>query len=223
MEWLEITKAIGELGILIVIAGLFLFFYYKDKTARDEEFKQLFNALIDKETHILTEKEDRLAKQVDKSITAELQEITNTLQPTRTLLVRYHNGGKDMNGLSFLKLSVTNECANTGVRPVINEYQGQFRSSINEVCSEIDRVGYMNIPNREIIKNKDRGTYDLMVAKNTRSSYSYALRNNTGYIIGFVSLIYYEDNLVKENPEQIKEIMSKKATEISTLLSVKEG
>lgn len=223
MEWLEITKAIGELGILIVIAGLFLFFYYKDKTARDEEFKQLFNALIDKEPHVLTEKEDRLAKQIDKSITAELQEITNTLQPTRTLLVRYHNGGKDMNGLSFLKLSVTNECVNIGVRPVINEYQGQFRSSINEVCSEIDRVGYMNIPNREIIKNKDRGTYDLMVAKNTRSSYSYALRNNTGYIIGFISLIYYEDNLVKENPEQIKEIMSKKATEISTLLSVKEG
>lgn len=223
MEWLEITKAIGELGILIVIAGLFLFFYYKDKTARDEEFKQLFNALIDKEPHVLTEKEDRLARQIDKSITAELQEITNTLQPTRTLLVRYHNGGKDMNGLSFLKLSVTNECVNIGVRPVINEYQGQFRSSINEVCSEIDRVGYMNIPNREIIKNKDRGTYDLMVAKNTRSSYSYALRNNTGYIIGFISLIYYEDNLVKENPEQIKEIMSKKATEISTLLSVKEG
>lgn len=223
MEWLEITKAIGELGILIVIAGLFLFFYYRDKTARDEEFRQLFNALIDKETHVLTEKEDRLAKQIDKSITAELQEITNTLQPTRTLLVRYHNGGKDMNGLAFLKLSVTNECANVGVRPVINEYQGQFRSSINEVCSEIDRVGYMNIPDREMIKDKDRGTYDLMVAKNTRSSYSYALRNNTGYIIGFVSLIYYEDNLVKENPDQIKEFMYKKATEISTLLSVKEG
>lgn len=223
MEWLEITKAIGELGILVVIAGLFLFFYYKDKTARDDEFKQLFNAILGKETHILTVEEDRLAKQIDKSITAELQEITNTLQPTRTLLVRYHNGGKDMNGISFLKLSVTNECANRGVHPVINEYQGQFRSSINEVCSEIDRIGYMNIPDREMIKEKDRGTYDLMIAKKTRSSYSYALRNSTGYIIGFVSLIYYEDNLVKENPEQIKEFMSKKATEISTLLSVKEG
>ena len=59
MEWLEITKAIGELGILIVIAGLFLFFYYKDKTARDAEFKQLFDAILGKETHVLTEDEDR--------------------------------------------------------------------------------------------------------------------------------------------------------------------
>lgn len=223
MEWLEITKAIGELGILIVIAGLFLFFYYKDKTARDAEFKQLFDAILGKETHVLTEEEDRLAKHIEKSITAELQEITNTLQPTRTLLVRYHNGGKDMNGISFLKLSVTNECTNRGVAPVMKEYQNQFRSSINEVCFEIDKNGYMNIPSKESIKEKDRGTYDLMVAKHVRSTYNYALRNATGYIIGFISIIYYEDNATIEDIDTIKQVMSDKATEISTLLSVKEG
>lgn len=223
MEWLEITKAISELGILIVIAGLFLFFYYKDKTARDAEFKQLFDAVINKETHILTEDEDRVAKQIEKSITAELQEITNTLQPTRTLLVRYHNGGKDMNGVSFLKLSVTNECTNRGVAPVMKEYQNQFRSSINEVCFEIDKNGYMNILSKDAIKEKDRGTYDLMVAKHVRSTYNYALRNATGYIIGFISIIYYEDNAIIEDIDTIKQVMSDKATEISTLLSVKEG
>lgn len=223
MEWLEITKAIDELGILIVIAGLFLFFYYKDKTARDAEFKQLFDAVINKETHILTEDEDRVAKQIEKSITAELQEITNTLQPTRTLLVRYHNGGKDMNGVSFLKLSVTNECTNRGVAPVMKEYQNQFRSSINEVCFEIDKNGFMNIPSKDAIKEKDRGTYDLMVAKHVRSTYNYALRNATGYIIGFISIIYYEDNAIIEDIDTIKQVMSDKATEISTLLSVKEG
>jgi len=223
MEWLEITKAIGELGILIVIAGLFLFFYYKDKTARDAEFKQLFNAILGRETHVLTEEEDRLAKQIDKSITAELQEITNTLQPTRTLLVRYHNGGKDMNGISFLKLSVTNECTNRGVTPVMKEYQNQFRSSINEVCFEIDKNGYMLIPTKDAIKERDRGTYDLMIAKHARSSYNYALRNSTGYIIGFISIIYYEDNKIIEDVDTIKKVMSEKATEISALLSVKEG
>lgn len=223
MEWLEITKAIGELGILIVIAGLFLFFYYKDKTARDAEFKQLFDAILGKETHVLTEDEDRLAKQIEKSITAEMQEITNTLQPTRTLLVRYHNGGKDMNGISFLKLSVTNECTSRGVAPVMKEYQNQFRSSINEVCFEIDKNGYMNIPTRDAIKERDRGTYDLMVAKHARSTYNYALRNATGYIIGFISLIYSEDNGIIEDAETINKVMTEKAKEISTLLSVKEG
>ena len=151
MEWLEITKAIGELGILIVIAGLFLFFYYKDKNARDTEFKQLFNAVVNKGTHILTEDEDRLAKQIDESITSYMKDIVNTLQPSKCFLVRYHNGGKDMNGLSFLKLSVTNEAGAGGLAPVIQEYQNQFRSSIGGICHAIDKQGYVFVPNLEEI------------------------------------------------------------------------
>lgn len=223
MEWLEITKAIGELGILIVIAGLFLFFYYKDKNARDTEFKQLFNAVINKETHILTEDEDRVAKQIDESITSYMKGIVDALQPSKCFLVRYHNGGKDMNGLSFLKLSVTNEAGARGLAPVIQEYQNQFRSSIGGVCHAIDKQGYVFISDLEEVKENDIGTYDLMIEKNTRSAYCYAITNATGYIIGFLAITYRNDNKAQENPERIKEIMSKKATEISTLLSVKEG
>ena len=179
MEWLEITKAIGELGILIVIAGLFLFFYYKDKNARDTEFKQLFNAVVNKGTHILTEDEDRLAKQIDQSITSYMKDIVNTLQPSKCFLVRYHNGGKDMNGLSFLKLSVTNEAGAGGLAPVIQEYQNQFRSSIGGICHAIDKQGYVFVPTLEEIKETDIGTYDLMTAKNTRSAYCHAITNAT--------------------------------------------
>ena len=222
MEWLEITKAIGELGILVVIAGLFLFFYMKDKTARDEEFKQLFNAILNKENHVLTEDEDRVAKQIDESITSYMREIVDTLQPSKCFLVRYHNGGKDMNGLSFLKLSVTNEVGLRGLAPVIHEYQSQFRSSIAGVCSGIDKDGYVLIPTIDAIKETDIGTHDLMAAKNTRSAYCYAITNSTGYVIGFLAITYRDDNKVQENVDKIKSLLGVKAGQISTLLNIKE-
>ena len=223
MEWLEITKAIGELGILIVIAGLFLFFYYKDKNARDAEFKQLFNAVINKETHVLTEDEDRVAKQIDESITSYMKDIVNALQPSKCFLVRYHNGGKDMNGLSFLKLSVTNEAGARGLAPVIQEYQNQFRSSIGGVCHAIDKQGYVLIPNLEEIKETDIGTYDLMTAKNTRSAYCHAITNGTGYVIGFLAITYRNDNKAQEDVNRIKELLEIRANQISTLLDIREN
>lgn len=223
MEWLEITKAIGELGILIVIAGLFLFFYYKDKNARDEEFKQLFNAILSKETHVLTEEEDLVAKQIDESILSHMRGIVDSLQPSKCFLVRYHNGGKDMNGLSFLKLSVSNEAGARGLAPVIHEYQNQFRSSIAGVCSAIDRDGHVFIPNVEDIKETDIGTYDLMTAKNTRSAYCYAITNTTGYVIGFLAITYRNDNKIQEDVKRIQEVLEVQAYQISTLLDVKKS
>ncbi len=223
MEWLEITKAIGELGILIVIAGLFLFFYYKDKNARDEEFKQLFNIILNKENHVLTEEEDLVAKQIDESILSHMRGIVDSLQPSKCFLVRYHNGGKDMNGLSFLKLSVSNEAGARGLAPVIHEYQNQFRSSIAGVCSAIDKDGHVLIPNVEDIKETDIGTYDLMVAKNTRSAYCYAITNTTGYVIGFLAITYRNDNKTQEDVKRIQEVLEVRAYQISTLLDVKKS
>ena len=223
MEWLEFVKAIGELGILIVIAGLFLFFYYKDKKQRDEEFKMLFDKILNKETtHVLTEEEDRMAKQIDESINARLQHIVNTLQPSRVFLIRYHNGGKGIDGIPFLKFSVTNECTSRGVRSVMMEYQNQFRACIYEVCTRLDQQGFFYMESPEAIKN-DEGSYALMLEKGYRSIYCKTITNASGYITGFLAVLYKNDNKVKENVEQITEILEEETTSISALLTVKEG
>ena len=222
MEWLEFVKAIGELGVLVVIAGLFLFFYYKDKKQRDEQFKILFEKLLNKEpTHVLTEEEDRMAKQIDESINARLQNIVNTLRPSRVFLIRYHNGGKGIDGIPFLKFSVTNECTPRGVRPVMTEYQNQFRSSIYGVCNELDKKGRFYMTSPEDIKN-DEGSYALMLEKGYRSIYCKTIVNATGYTTGFVAILYKDENNIKENVNQITKILDDETTSISALLTVKE-
>ena len=102
MEWLEIAKAIGELGILIVIAGLFLYFSYKNNKAQSEMTNKIFENLLEQMKvcaggHVLTEEEDKTAIKIDNAIQILIQKAVGDLQCGRIMVVRYHNGGKDMN------------------------------------------------------------------------------------------------------------------------------
>lgn len=226
MEWLEIAKAIGELGILIVIAGLFLYFSYKNNKAQGEMTNRVFEELLKQMKicaggHVLTEEEDKTAIKIDNAIQILLQKAVGDLQCGRIMVVRYHNGGKDMNSLSFLKLSVTNECVNHGYKPVISEFQNQFRSIVGYPINQIEKTGYSYVTNLEDIKSYDIGTYELLKSKGVRSYYAHSLTNATGYVIGAVLILYHTDNNVAENQEEVNQYLTHLSDQISGLLNVK--
>ena len=225
MEWLEIAKAIGELGILIVIAGLFLYFSYKNNKAQSEMTNKIFENLLEQMKvcaggHVLTEEEDKTAIKIDNAIQILIQKAVGDLQCGRIMVVRYHNGGKDMNSVSFLKLSVTNECVNHGYTPVMSEFQNQFRSIVGYPVSQIEKTGHSYVTNLEDIKSYDIGTYELLKSKNVRSYYAHSLTNATGYVIGAVLILYHHDNNIQENKEEIHQYLTHLADQISGLLNV---
>jgi len=227
MEWVDIAKAISELGILIVIAGIFLFIVIKNNKKQDDLFTKLFNNLIEQMQsisggHVLTEKEDKVAAKIDKAIHTYLQSAVVDLGASRALIARYHNGGKDMNSISFLKVSVTNESVNHGCQPCISDFQNQFRSMVGYPISEIDRTGHCLISDIEQIKDKDIGTYELLKARGVRSAYCYKLTNLTGYVVGTVFILYRIENKTKEDPAVIDQYLSHLADKISGLFNMKE-
>lgn len=225
MEWLEITKAISELGILIVIAGLFLYFSYKNNKAQGEMTNEVFEELLKQMKvcaggHVLTEEEDKTAIKIDNAIQILLQKAVGDLQCGRIMVVRYHNGGKDMNSISFLKLSVSNECVNHGYTPVMNEFQNQFRSIVGYPVSQIEKMGYSYVTNLEDIKSYDIGTYELLKSKNVRSYYAHSLTNTTGYVIGAVLVLYHNDNKFEEKKDDVHQYLTHLSDQISGLLNV---
>lgn len=228
MEWLEVAKAISELGILVIIAGIFLWLTIKNNKKQDEFFTKIFNNVVDQMKacaggHVLTEEEDQTAAEIDKTINTYLQQAITDLGASRVLVARYHNGGKDMNSISFLKVSVTNEQVNHGCQPCISDFQNQFRSMVGYPISEIDRTGHCLISDIEQIKNKDIGTYELLKARGVRSAYCYKLTNLTGYIIGTVFVLYRVENKVQEDPAKIDQYLSHMADSLSSLLNMQES
>ena len=225
---LEIAKAIAELGILVVIAGVFIWFTIKSKTNQEEMFKKLFENLLNQMKlcaggHVLTEEEDSRALQIDDNVNAVLQTAVSDLSANRIMVVRYHNGGKDMNAVPFLKFSVTNEQIARGSKPLMPLFQNQFRSLIAYPFREVDRTGKCMVPDLEALSEKDFGTYELFKNYDDRSFYAHALTTVNGYTMGVVVVFFENSNHAKENSEDIEHYMSVLAGQISALLTVKDS
>lgn len=232
MGWIDVGKAILELGIMAVICAIFIVQNIKakkDQEASNEklfelmikQYESTFKKLIDNfnpNGHVLTEHEDRRALEIDRAIDDYLKQMIINTKATRSFVVRYHNGGRDMAAVPFLKCSITNEITNVGVRPVMSEFQNQFRSIMAGVCEEIDRKGYSYITPEEKSELIDPATVELMKDRGIKSMYCRALRNSNNYIIGFVAVTFMIDNPEKPNEDTIHRCLIDKSQKISALL-----
>lgn len=232
MEWMEIVKAITELGIMAVICGIFLWQNNKDRKNHSSESSKLFETLLQQyeqtfnkmlnsfnpDGHVLTEEEDRKALEIDRAIDDYLKQMIINTKATRSFVVRYHNGGKDMADIPFLKCSITNEMTNAGVKPIMGEFQNQFRSIMAGVCEEIDRKGYSYITPDKKSELIDPATVELMKDRGIKYMYCRALRNQNNYIIGLVAVTFMIDNQEKPNEEIIDLCLKDKSQKISALL-----
>lgn len=232
MEWMEIVKAITELGIMAVICGIFLWQNNKDRKNHSNESSKLFETLLQQyeqtfnkmlnsfnpDGHVLTEEEDRKALEIDRAIDDYLKQMIINTKATRSFVVRYHNGGKDMAAIPFLKCSITNEMTNAGVKPIMGEFQNQFRSIMAGVCEEIDRKGYSYITPDKKSELIDPATVELMKDRGIKYMYCRALRNQNNYIIGLVAVTFMIDNQETPNEEIIDLCLKDKSQKISALL-----
>jgi len=228
MDGISIAQSIAELGILVVIAGIFLWIVIKNNQKQDEFNAQLFNTVIEQMKlcaggHVLTEEEDRVAVKIDRTINLLLQSMVSDLKASRTMVARYHNGGKDMNSISFLKFSVTNESVNLGYQPVMGDFQNQFRAMLAYPINEIDKTGSCFITDVEEIKDKDIGTYEVLKGRGLRSIYAHKITNSSGYVIGAVVVTYSIDNKNEEDQDYIKKYIIHVADQISGLMNIKEN
>lgn len=232
MEWLKLLQAIGEFGIMAVICAIFLYQNNKSNEQQQQLMSQLFTQMIQQNeqmhtsmanianhgSHVLTEEEDQNAKRIDKAINTYLQQLVAACHSSRAFVARYHNGGKDMTATSFLKLSCTNEVVNIGYSPVISDFQNQFRSMISIICEQLDETGESYIHDLEAIHKEDTGTYEFLKGRGIKSLYTKALRNQNGYVIGFVMVTYTEQNEELQDIALIKRELQDKSNKISALL-----
>ena len=227
MDGISIAQAIAELGILIVIAGIFLFIVLRKDKKHDEFNEKLFNTMLEQmkkcsSGHVLTPEEDQTAIAIDNAINSNLQMAVMDLSASRAFLARYHNGGKDMNSISFLKVSITNEAVNRGYKPIMSEFQNQFRAMVGYPVNQIDMTGHCIVRDLNEIKDADIGTYELLKARKVRSFYCHKVTNKDGYVVGALCILYNTDNKKEEDPDYIDQYINHMSDQISGILKIKE-
>ena len=136
----------------------------------------------------------------------------------RVALFRYHNGGKDYNGRSFLRMSMTNETVSGGTLPIQQQSQNLFRSMFFGLIHSLDDNGYDYINDVEDIQKTDAGFYHYLTDFGIRSKYSFALYNSHKTIIGFITIDFA--TVGNEHTQKVLECMQDKKIKIETLLNL---
>lgn len=244
-EWLEISKTYLEIGILglcaiLVVAMTWLNFKRnnknsdEDKENRDDRLdKMLDNMQKQNETfqqmlinnvvqgvanHVPSKEENEKVTRITEEINNALSEMLIKTKADRAYLIQYHNGGKGINKQPFLKMSITNEQVQVGIKPFISSFKDQFRTIISYVIKQLAEVGYCYIKDPEEIKELDPSTYELLISRKIQGQYSLALHDPDSDVIAFVCLEYEDDT--KTNFEAIKEIFEEKQKILETLLNL---
>lgn len=186
-----------------------------------ESQEKLMDRLIQNgQPHVLSAEEDNKLTKINNQIDKTLQDLLIKTNASRANLVQYHNGGKGKNNQSFLKMSMTNEITDVGVKPVISEFKDQFRNVLAYFVREIQEKGYCFIPDAEKMKDIDYSMYDFLTCREVQAKFGIAIHspNNPDNVVGFVCLEYLDKT--KANEEIIKEQLKQKEAVLETLLSM---
>lgn len=189
---------------------------YQQQQAKNMEI--LTNKIIQGITnHVPSAQENEKLTKVTEEINKTLQQILISTNADRVGIVQYHNGGKGINKQSFLKMSMTNEQVQLGVKPFITEFKDQFRSVISYVIKELNNKGNCYIQDIESVKEADYGTYEFLNNRGIQSYYCHAIYSPEKNIIGFICIEFRDKS--KNNPELINQILDDKYRVLETLLN----
>lgn len=169
-------------------------------------------------THTISAEENTTLSEKESEINACLKKTQQKTNASRVALIRFHNGGRDMNGLSFLKMSMTNECPGPGFTGIMPDFQNLFRSFFSYWCECLIKEGKCYINDIEELKDKDTTMYEYFLSRNVQAIYGIAIKNNENSIIGYIAIEFIDKN--KVDIEQVEHCLHDKKIKIETILTL---
>lgn len=187
--------------------------------AEKQSNEQLINSIINGVTsHVPSNEENAKLSDISNQIDDLLSRMLIETSASRTALIQYHNGGKGVNKQSFLKMSMTNEQVQLGVKPFMPEFKDQFRSVLSYFTKQINDNNYCYITDIEDILDEDTSMYEFMNNRSIISAFGYGIRGKENNVIGFVIIEYMSD--IKVNLDAINKCFKEHYKVFETLLTL---
>lgn len=229
MDFATIAKLVIDAGVSIACSAVMLYVFYRliEKHMKDEEAlrqasaeqnKKLLEHILESTPYAITPKKYNENIIIDKEINSILTKLKESLSSTRAFLITFHNGGKDLSGLSFLKMSMRNEVTAPNIKPLQPEFQSIFRNTFAYLCNEIAEKGQCYVSDLKAIKSLDSSLYDFMDIRGIQEVYCKAIRNYDGHIIGYIGVEYMTKPTV--NMDRIEHCLTDKKNKIEALLNL---
>lgn len=214
-----IAKIIVDYGVVPVLIAcmIFVLLHLCRKNRMQEERLTSLLQMINKNTNPKhTPEEEEINRHVNLLIDTQLRELLNKFGANRVCCYLYHNGGRDITGRSFQKMSMTHEVVEPNTVSVIMQNQNMPRMLFPILFQKLVDQGYYYIDDLSTIEEVDAVTYQIFKTRGAKSVYIRAIRDSNRYILGFIAVEYTTGKC--ENITDLEESIHKKAIKISGML-----
>lgn len=190
--------SIGWIGWLVVIAvvlGFGIGMLTKSMTTIVKNIKDLKKEL---------EKPD-YKKQIkcENNITKVMRSLRHELFADRVIVMQYHNGVYSIASNSLLKLSITHESLEKGVRSAMQNFQNIPSNYLGNWNKEIFDSRYITLPsiNNEEDTSEQRGITQFLKEDGVQSMYMFPIEDSMGQTFGIGVVQYLRKECELTNKE----------------------
>lgn len=206
---MEILDYIVQYGVYpVLMAALIIVFIFVGKnnkknantddttaTVSIEEFNSLKQDLTEIKEIIKngpehTVEDEERNRKLNDYIENQLQCLIDELGVNRAYMFSYHNGGRDIMGRGFQKMSIMNEMVDSITPSVMSKYQNVPRTMFPTLFKKLKAEDVYYIDNLEDIKTQDPMSYQMFLDHGAKSIFIQAIKRSDGLMIGFIVMEY---------------------------------
>lgn len=191
----------------------------ESQEGRVSEIFKLVQTICKDTQHTHPGKEEEENRRCNALVMELLGCLRKKTEANRVSCFIYHNGGYDVTGRSFQKMSMLYEVVDEKTVSVMGSYQNVPRTLLFTLTQKLSEQGYYDIPNIEDIKSTDAITYQVFYARGAKAAYCGVIKDSHKNILGFVVVEYAIDECKDEN--KVKDLIKAKIDKISAALEVK--
>ena len=221
---LSLIERYGILSIAVVVLALFTLFLVKwvlkKSAAETQRYVDMTNKLVevlenkkDNKDEISNEVIDKHAKINDK-IQRLLYNILNQIDGDRVMIYEYHNGGKTISGVNFIKCTCTYDVTDLGIPSKKFEHANMPISTHYLWNKILLQKGPILCPNTQL--EDDAYVAQIFKTEGVKSYYSFLLLDYDTKPVGFMTVEFL--NNIKRLDEEDMNFLNNQALTISGLV-----
>lgn len=244
MDFEAIATLIANVGVLPVVVALLVYIIIESfrrnkklderldeqqKIADEREdkireetadfYEKVLKGISSSQVHTKEEEEEN--RNINNFVDSQLSCLIDENAANRAYVFLYHNGGKDIMGRSFQKMSITNEIVDGNTVPIMSNYQNVPRSMFPTLYKTLSSQEKLLIEDVEKIKSSDPVLYQMLQTHNVHAAFMQAIKRADTMMLGFVVVEYVSSDC--EDVAKVEENLEKKTLRISGALVGKEG
>lgn len=236
MDFGTIIGYIAEYGTLPIVLALLIYlvisFHKQNKEMEEkiaeqdkkqdereekqrEETTKLYERIIKgmSAPQLHTPEEEENNRNVNNFVDSQLSCLLAEEKANRAYVFMYHNGGRDMMGRSFQKMSIMNEMVDANTVPIMGSYQNVPRSMFPTLFKTLVAQDMFSVQRTEDIKETDPVLYQMLTSHNVHTAFFHGIKRADGVILGFVVIEYVSNTC--EDMDKAEKNLEKKTLRIS--------